>query len=296
MAHCESMSLIEFQQRFPDNEACENYLFEARWPNGFHCPKCGHDDFYFHSSRGLLQCTNSDCRHQTSLTAGTIMHKTRTSLYKWFWAIFLCSRDKRGISATTIRKQIGVSHWVAWTMLQKIREAMIRRDSRYMLDGLIEIDDAFIGGPGGKRGRGTKKAKVVVSISVTEEGIPQFARMDVVSDHSQASLLSHVQKSVVEASKIKTDGFKGYNNLIREGYAHKVVYSPKMLPWVHILISNAKTFILGTYHGVSKRHLGRYLSEYCYRFNRRFWESQLFGRLLNAVINACPVTYAELTQ
>jgi transposase-like protein len=120
--------------------------------------------------------------------------------------------------------------------------------------------------------------------------------MDVVSDHSQASLLSHIQKSVIEASKIKTDGFKGYNNLIREEYTHKVVYSPKMLSWVHILISNAKTFILGTYHGVSKRHLGRYLSEYCYRFNRRFWESQLFERLLNAVINACPVTYAELTQ
>jgi transposase-like protein len=106
-------------------------------------------------------------------------------------------------------------------MLQKIREAMISRDSRYMLDGLIEIDDAFIGGSCGKRGRGTKKAKVVVSVSVTEEGKPQFAQMDVVSDHSQASLLSHVQKSVVDGSKIKTDGFKGYNNLIREGYAHK---------------------------------------------------------------------------
>jgi len=143
------------------------------------------------------------------------MHKTRTPLYKWFWAIFSCSRDKRGISATTLRKQIGVSHWVAWTMLQKIREAMISRDSQYMLDGLIEIDDAFIGGPGGKRGRGTKKAKVVVSVSITEEGRPQFAQMDVVSDHSQASLLGHVQKAVVEASKIKTDGFKGYNNLIR---------------------------------------------------------------------------------
>ena len=149
-------------------------------------------------------------------------------------------------------------------------------DSRYILDGLIEIDDAFIGGSGGKRGRGTKKAKVVVSVSITEEGKPQFAQMDVVSDHSQTSLLSHIQKSVVNGSKIKTDGFKGYNNLIREGYAHKVVYSPKMLPWVHILISNVKGFILGTYHGVSKR--------------------RLFGRLLNAVINACPVTYAELTK
>jgi hypothetical protein len=95
-------------------------------------------------------------------------------------------------------------------MLQKIREAMISRDSRYMLDGLIEIDDAFIGGSGGKRGRGTKKAKVVVSVSVTEEGKPQFAQMDVVGDHSQASLLGHVQKSLVDGSKIKTDGFKGY--------------------------------------------------------------------------------------
>ncbi len=296
MAHCEPMNLIEFQERFPDNEACENFLFDARWPDGFHCPKCGHDDLYFHSTRQLLQCTNPDCRHQTSLTAGTIMHKTRTSLHKWFWAIFLCSRDKRGISALALSKQIGVSHWVAWSMLQKIREAMINRDSRYMLERLIETDDAFIGGPGGKPGRGTKKAKIVVSASVTEEGKPQFAKMEVVDDHSQASLLAHVQKAITDGSEITTDGFSGYNNLNKEGYTHKVVSSPELLPWAHVLISNAKTFILGTYHGVSNKHLRRYLAEYCYRFNRRFWEPQLFGRLLNAVVNACPVTYAELTQ
>ena len=296
MAHCEPMNLIEFQERFPNEEACEDYLFNTRWPDGFHCPKCGNNEFYFHSSRQLFQCTNPKCCYQISLTAGTIMHKTRTPLHKWFWAIFLCSRDKRGISALALSKQIGISYWVAWSMLQKIREAMINRDSQYILEGLIETDDAFIGSPGGKPGRGTEKAKIVVSTSVTEEGKPQFAKMDVVDDHSEASLSGHIDKTIKRGSKITTDGFKGYSNLDKKGYTHKVVSSPKLLPWVHILISNVKAFIAGTYHGVSNKHLRRYLAEYCYRFNRRFWESQLFGRLVNAVVNSSPVTYAELTQ
>jgi hypothetical protein len=103
MAHCESMSLTEFQQRFQDEDHCEDYLFEVRWPHGFHCPVCGFDEFYPHSGRGLLQCANPQCRRQTSLTAGTIMHKTRTPLHKWFWAYFLCAKDKRGISASTLK-------------------------------------------------------------------------------------------------------------------------------------------------------------------------------------------------
>ena len=161
MALCEPMSLTEFQQRFSNDDVCEDYLFERRWPDGFRCPVCGFDEFYPQSRRNLLQCANPDCRRQTSVTAGTIMHKTRTPLHKWFWAFFLCAKDKRGISASTLSKQIGVSHWVAWTMLQKIRTAMADRDALYGLSGSVETDDGFIGGPGGKRGRGTRKAKVV---------------------------------------------------------------------------------------------------------------------------------------
>jgi transposase-like protein len=297
MAHCESMSLTEFQQRFPDEDHCEDYLFEVRWPHGFHCPVCGSDEFYPHSGRGLLQCANPQCRRQTSLTAGTIMHKTRTPLHKWFWAYFLCAKDKRGISASTLSKQIGVSHWVAWNMLQKIKTAMANRDTLYGLSGPVAIDDGFIGGPGGKRGRGTKKAKILVSVSLTEEGKPRFAKMDVVEQHSEEAVLGSIKQSVLPGSQIRTDGFESYSNLCSHGFAHQAIpTSQGYLPWVHTLISNLKCFILGTYHGVSRKHLKRYLSEFCYRFNRRFWESQLFGRLLNAAISTHPVTYAELTQ
>lgn len=297
MAHCESMSLIGFQQRFSNDDACEDYLFDLRWPDGFRCPVCGFDGFYPHARPRLLQCANSGCRRQTSLTAGTIMHKTRTPLHKWFWAFFLCSKDKRGISASTLSKQIGVSHWVAWTMLQKIRTAMADRDALYGLGGSVETDDGFIGGPGGKRGRGTKKTKVVVSVSLTESGKPRFAKMDVVEQHSQDDLLRSIQKNILPGSHIRTDGFKGYSNLCSHGFEHEAIPTlRRYLPWVHILISNAKSFILGTYHGVSPKHLKHYLSEYCFRFNRRFWESQLFGRLVNAAVNARPVTYAELIQ
>ncbi|MCK4787695.1 MAG: transposase [Desulfobacteraceae bacterium] len=90
----------------------------------------------------------------------------------------------------------------------------------------------------------------------------------------------------------------GYNNLTKEGCTHKVVFvsSSNVLPQVHILISNAKRFILGTYHGINNKHLSKYLAEYCYCFNRRFWESPLFGSLLNAVIKESPASYVELTK
>ncbi len=109
------LSLLEFQRRFSTEEACQAALEQARWPEGFVCPRCGHRKASCITTRRLLQC--SACHHQASVTAGTIFHKTRTPLVKWFWAIWLVAQDKGGVSAMRLSKQLELGYRTAWSML-----------------------------------------------------------------------------------------------------------------------------------------------------------------------------------
>jgi transposase-like protein len=115
MVQRERISLLEFNQRFPSQKECIEHLFNLRWPNGFICPRCNSQKYGFHSGRFLYQC--KDCRYQASLTAGSVMHKTRTPLMIWFWTIFMVACDKRGHSALSISKELKISYWIAWTLL-----------------------------------------------------------------------------------------------------------------------------------------------------------------------------------
>jgi transposase-like protein len=300
MAQQQELSILEFQARYGTEDACREHLFHHKWPYGFVCEKCGGTDYYTISSRNTYECRS--CGYQASVTSGTVMHKTHTPLMLWFWAIYLVSRDKRGLSALALSKQIGVSYQTAWLILHKIREAMSLRDDNYKLANLVELDDGFFGTPGtgGKRGRGTSKSKVVVGISVHQDK-PQFAKMEVVNAIDSDSLKQIAQDNIEAGATIKSDGYRSYNILGESGYQHVPIVindqdASKVLHWVHILISNAKAFIDGTFHGLGKKHFQRYLDEFCYRFNRRFWETQLFDRLLNACCCAKTITYSELTH
>lgn len=297
------MDLITFQRKFGTEKACRKRLFELRWPEGFRCPRCDCGETYYLEKRMLYQCV--ECKCQTSLTAGAVMHCTRTPLVKWFWAIYLIATDKRGLSALALSRKIDIGLKCAWTMLHKIRRAMEARDAGYQLAGLIQVDDAFFKGGvskgGGKRGRGTNKVPVLVMAAVKDEAVT-FAKMEVldsvVSDNVKAALKRHV----VDTQRIKTDGLSVFNVVGKIGHGHtpEVIYPRRgepnydALKWVNTLVSNAKAFILGTYHGVMKKHLQKYLDKLCYRFNRRFWPGQGFDRLLLACANVSPVTYAEL--
>jgi transposase-like protein len=159
MARQEAMTLLQFQKKFSDEQVCREHLFEIRWPGGFICPRCGHTEYYNHTSRHLYQCKAFG--YQASVTAGTVMHKTRIALVKWFWAIFLASHDKRGISAVRLEQELGISYPSAWLMLHKIRKAMGDRDGAYQLAGLVEMDETCIGGPksGGETGPGDGKVQ-----------------------------------------------------------------------------------------------------------------------------------------
>jgi transposase-like protein len=227
-------------------------------------------------------------------------------LRKWFWAIYLLTQDKNGVSALQLQKQLDIgSYKTAWLMLQKIRNAMRNRDSKYKLEGLIELDDAFFGQKKhpGKRGRGSEnKATVVAAVEILKNKKPRFAFLKQVESMSQEDLLKEIHNNVKELSTFKTDAYSSYKTLKSEGYYHypKVIDNvdtlKKHLPWVHIMISNIKNSIKATFHGVSKKHLQRYLDEFSYRFNRRFNEKQLFDRLLFASALNSYITFAELTE
>ena len=165
MAEQQELGWLEFQKKFSNEEDCRNHLYKIRWPNGFRCPVCNNNHAYKIVKRNLFEC--SECSYQVSVTAGTVMHKTRTPLTIWFWAIYLISNDKRGVSATQLSQQFGISYPTAWLIIHKIRKAMCDRDSKYALAGIVEMDDSFFGAPteGGKRGRDTEKSSAGESVS-----------------------------------------------------------------------------------------------------------------------------------
>lgn len=299
------MDLLTFQHKFGSEKACQERLFLVKWPDGYRCPRCGNDKLYHIENRGLYQC--SACKHQTSLTAGTVMHRTRTPLMKWFWAIYLLSTDKRGYSALALASKLDIGMKCAWMMLHKIRKAMEARDAEYQLAGLIQVDDAFFGGGhgngGDKRGRGTDKVPVLVMVATKDDAVT-FAKMELLESVSGENVKKVLERHVNPKQNITSDGFRAYTVVEKMGHKHKpeIVYRNAEAPnynalkWVNILVSNAKAFILGTYHGVTKKHLQQYLNEFCYRFNRRFWSKQGFDRLLLACANAPSITYADLRQ
>ena len=293
--------MAEFHRRFPDEEACRDYLFRLRWPDGFICPRCQGHTCWSLPKRLLYECKG--CHYQVSATAGSVLHRTRTPLLPWFWALFLISSDKRGHSALSFSTEMGVSYWVAWTMLQKIRTAMGQQDDKYKLQGHVEMDEAYFGGErkGGKRGRGTTKPKVLVAVSTpTEKRSAGFVKMKLVRAFDAETIRVFVKNHLELGCTIQTDGlniYAGLESLVKEHQSFVVSKGAEPLGWINTVIGNAKAFLLGMYHGrPDPKHLQAYLNEYCYRVNRRFWENQLFPRLVAACANCEPITYSELTQ
>jgi hypothetical protein len=294
------MSLLDFQRRFPEEADCQAYLLSRRFSSGFSCPYCTSTHFGTVSTRGLLRC--KVCRKQFSVTSGTCFHRTRTSLREWFWAIFLVVKDKRGHSALQLSKELGIPYARAWFILQKLKVAMAWRDSQYKLSGQVELDDAYFGAPDrqGGKGRKTTRAKVFVAVSITDDEKPRFVKMLVVKRLDSRYVAKFAEKEIEPGATVRTDGLAIYN-VLATSYKHEPIVAkgkPKdaVSHWVHIVISNAKGFIDGTFHGLDEKHLQRYLDEFCYRFNRRYRESELFDRLLGACIEAPPTSYGELTE
>jgi len=291
------MSYMEFAEKYATEEACREKMFQARWPEGFICPKCGGRKCCFITSRNAYQCNK--CKHRTTPKVGTLMEDSQLPYKTWLWAIYLVATDKRGISGKALQRQLHVTYKTAWYLLQRIRQAMGDRDEKYLLQGIVEFDDGYFGGPkdGGKRGRGTLKTKVLAAVSKNEEGKPRFLKLRVVPNLKGRTVGKFAASAIAEGSTIETDALRSYRKALGEKYNHNwdVFDADKeMLVWLHTIISNAKSFIQGTYHGVSEKHMQRYLNEFDYRFNRRFHQPTLFDRLLCAVADTPPLGFISL--
>src|SRR3954454_14897618 len=228
--------------------------WRARWPDGFRCPRRGAREAYEVAGRELLQCRA--CRHQASVTAGTVLHRTHVPLRLWFAAAYLITTHTPGFSAVQLQRQLGLARYeTAWTMLHKLRRAMLRPE-RDRLSGVVEVDEAYVGGlEEGRRGGGRRdsgKSIVVGAVEVRGRGSGRV-RLAVVRDLSAASLVPFVEASVDPGSTVLTDGWQGYAPL-RERYDHRpsTVGDPRnasrLLPRVHRTFSNLKTWLSLTLH------------------------------------------------
>jgi len=295
----------KFVEMFPDNPACVAYLMHLRWPDGFICPACNTCSTPWNESRGRIACPA--CRHQTSITTGTIFDKTRTTLTTWFEAAWHVTTAKNGMSAKTLERTIGVSYRVAWTMLQRFRVTM-KNVKRKQLVGEVEVDETLIGGvqQGGKRGRGVSKSVVVIAVEVKQPRGFGRIRMRHVSDASGDSLLPFIRDVVARNAVVLTDGWGGYNGLPELGYTRKatVIASSNdpahvSMPGVHRVASLLKRWILGTHQGaIVPAHLQSYLEEFTFRFNRRTSGSRglVFRRLLEQAVITKPITETDVTH
>lgn len=293
-----------FIKMFPDDAACMAFLMKLRWPEGFICSSCKTASTPWHQTRNRLVCPI--CRHQTTVTAGTIFDKTRTPLTTWFEAAWHVTTPKNGMSAKTLERTIGTSYQVAWMMLQRFRVAMVNME-RKQLSGNVEVDETYIGGKehGGKRGRGTTKSIVVIAVEIKQPKGFGRVRMRHIPDLSSNSLLPFVCNNVAPESVINTDGWNSYKGLSNYQYIHNTVVLSSSgdpahvsMPGVHRIASLLKRWLLGTHQGsVLPKHLQSYLEEYTFRFNRRTSRSRglLFLRLLEQAVITIPITENYIT-
>lgn len=292
-------TLIEFRERFVTDDDCLRYVASLRWPDGFRCPRCGHSEAW-ETNRGLYQCRK--CRHQTSITAGTIFHDSRKPLRLWFEAMWHITSQKYGANALGLQRVLNLgSYHTAWKWLHRLRRAMVRPD-RDKLFGTIEVDETYIGGErSGKRGRGAEnKTLVVIAVEDTAgqsgKGIGRI-RLKRIPDASAESLVSFIRTHVsFPGAHIRTDGWSGYESLNQEGYKHTVVGS-KELNIAHLVAALLKRWLLGTYQGaVRPTQLDYYLDEYTFRFNRRksAARGKLFYRLVQQAVLTKPIRGREI--
>jgi len=211
-------------------------------------------------------------------------------------------RQKSGISMLSLKRMLEIKGYrTVWIMGHKIRKAMAERDAYYKLAGIVEMGDTYFGAPkSAKRGSGAAgKAKVVVAVE-THKDKPGFATMQKVEHLSGHEISQALTDRLDDGVVSRSDGWRAYAVLKTGNYTHQPVIvgtgenAVKVLPWVHTVIANVKGNIRGVCHGVGPKHLSRYLSEFCYRFNRRFCESQMFDRILTACVKCTTITYAEL--
>lgn len=295
------MKLLDFCKQFDGEEACEKHLRKVREEEGIVCPKCGGEKHYWNKATKSWRCAK--CSHETTLTSGTVMHGSKLPLMYWFTAIHLMTATKKTISAAEMQRQLGHKRYQPiWEMMHKLRSVMGQRDDKYKLSGSIELDEGYFTianpleeGEDLKSGIGSqRKSKVLVMVESEEVESPKkgqksrkcgHLKMQVISDLKSGTFKEKTSQSVEPDSTVVMDNLPGHSG-VEEAVAVSKRQTvpgkdaPKVLPWVHIAIANAKTLFQDMYHGIKGEFLQGYLDEFCYKFNRKYFGDQIFDRLM----------------
>lgn len=280
-------------------QQCYDRLFSMRWPLGYVCPKCGCKEYCKLKRNSLYQCNS--CHQQTSLTAGTILANTKLPLTTWFLAIFLLTQVKNGVSALELSRHLGVSHNTAWRIKHKLMQAMKEHDDKQKLENIVQLDDVYWGGKSkGKRGRGSvNKVPFVAAVALNDECNPVFMRMSVVDGFRKDEITKWAKKHLEPETIVISDGlscFEGlssanmqHDRVVKDGAMDLDDIQDKYFHWVDTMISNVRNSLHGTYHAISRKHLPRYLSEFCFRFNYRFRLEEVLDALLGSSMRTPPM-------
>ncbi len=302
------MRLLDFAAQYPDESSCRALFREYREKEGVICSRCGSKSHYWKNDKSCFECKK--CKHRTGLRSGTVMHGTRLPFRHWFLAMHLLTSTKKSFSAKEIQRQLGHKRYQPiWHMVHKLRLSMGKRDSLYQLSGEIELDEGFFSTEVElsekdkplKRGRGSQK-KTKVLVMVESEKVDQddkkgkgrkvgYLKMKVIPDLKSETITPVVENGLAKECTVVSDDSTSYVELKDHVQAHKPeAVNPKtvnkLLPWVHLAISNAKRLLLDMYHDVKPEYLQMYLDEFCYKYNRRYLGERIFERLLIACITA----------
>lgn len=298
------MSRTAFDRKFPDDAACARHLAKLRWPDGFVCPECEScKGWELETKRFTWECAG--CHRQTSVTAGTVMHRTRLPLRTWFITIHILTSHSNGISAEQAQAQLGLgSYKTAWLLLTKLRRAMVDPD-RALLRGIVEVDETEvvyrtkrdpIAGYGIPN---VGKLLMIGAVELSEEGHPRRLRLEPLADKTGERVRGFVERVVQPQSTVITDGLPGYKALANHQHLGKTVGNMAghvVLKWIHRAFSNLKRWLVGTLHGVRKPHLARYLDEFVFRWNRRRRTAPAFDRLLGLTVRMGHATMRQFVD
>lgn len=301
-------SLPEFMRRFGTEAKCAAVLRRWKYPEGFRCPRCAGSKAWFIATRSLDEC--AACGHQVSLKAGTVMHRSKAPLTKWFLAMYLFVVSKQGISAMDLKRQLGVAYGTAWTWLHKLRSALGARTVE-LLGGDVEVDETYeVGrrfGGGTGRPKVSDKASLIVGAVEVSQKERGFGRLRLASLDSitKEDLGAFVEDHIAPGSTVHTDGLQSYPYALRDrDYEHRAVNvlrsgrrSHEWLPGIHRVFALLDRVLKGTFQGaVRRKHLEGYLAEFEFRFNRRMSKSRalLFQRVLSCAVMRPPPTYWQI--
>jgi predicted RNA-binding Zn-ribbon protein involved in translation (DUF1610 family)/transposase-like protein len=309
-------SLLEFQKLFPDDTACAEFLFVRRSPKGFVCPSCGSVKAVLLRSRfHTYECL--ECGRQTSVTAGTIMHRSKLPLRTWFWAAHLMATHSNGISALQLKGQLKIRYPAAWLLAHKLRRSMVDPD-RESLNGVVEVDQTevpyrthdshfdpvksgkiLIIGAVEVVDRTTNKPRVLPYGGKYLNTRSRRVRLAAIPDNKAEALQAFIRANIAPGATLLTDGHRSYTALAEYRHDPRTVgrmAGHVVLPWIHKVFALLKRWGMRTFHGLRRKHIDRYLAEFAFRYNRRHFRRVSFETMLGLASGHGPITYWEIIK